>query len=266
MEFGRLLLAALLCVGVVACGIDETYTGLGKGALPGDPLNPREPAAACSSDPECTCNCNCTGGPAADVAEDVPLVVVDDLSGRSWRFDTLVLQGPFTGEVLGLLNDYFTKEIEKKGLNVLLDVLVDDRETGELTLRIGAGEVAGDAYRFLDDGSEVGCTLLGDSFSTVKPAFLVFPNAALKPPELPIRELKLDGTVAVDGSTLSQGKLIGALTVDEASGITVLGLPLDQFLEQSDIPPDLDLDEDGTKDAWEFRFDWTAAAITVKEP
>jgi hypothetical protein len=266
MGIGRLLFPALLLAGVASCGLDESYTGLGKGAMPGDPLNPGESPAACAEDPECTCNCNCTGGPVADAESDGPTVIVDDLSDIAWRFDTLVLLGPFTGEVLGLLNDYFTTELEKKGLNVLLDVLSDDRETGELLLRIGAGEVSGEAYRFLDDGSEVGCTLDGDVFSTVKSAFLVFPNAALKPPQLPIRELELSGTVAVDGAAISAGKLTGALTVEEAAAITVLGLPLDQFLEQSDIPPDLDLDGDKTMDAWRFEFDFTASATSIKEP
>jgi len=263
MGIARLLVSVLLVAGLASCGIDETYTGLGQGALPGDPLGQGEQPPVCTCEPEC--NCNCTGGPAADATEDVPLVVVDDLSARSWRFDSVILLGPFTGDVLGLLNDYFAKEVENKGLNVLLDVLLDDRLTGELSVRIGAGEVSGDGFAFLDAGSEVGCVLKGDHFDTDKSAFLVFPNAALKPPELPIRELKLSGVVAIDGGSIAEGKLIGALTVEEAADITVLGLALDQFLEQSDIPPDLDLDGDKTPDAWEFEFDWTATSTSIKE-
>ncbi|MBM4352655.1 MAG: hypothetical protein FJ109_02500 [Deltaproteobacteria bacterium] len=265
MGIPRPLSVALPFLGLLACGIDETYTGLGKGALPGDPLNPKGQKVECTGTSDCTCNCNCAGGPAADAIEDVPLVEVADLSDRAYRFDSLVLNGPFTGEVLKLLNDYFASEVEKKGLNVLLDVLLDDRDTGELTLRIGAGEASGDSFAFQDDGSEVGCILEGDRFTTAKSAFLVFPNAALKPPELPIRELELSGRVAVDGSAIAEGKLVGALTVKEAAGITVLGLPLDKFLEQSDIPPDLDLDGDKTADAWEFEFEWTAQAATIQE-
>ena len=74
----RVAAAIVLALGTItACDLDGTYTGLGDGALPGDPLNPWPMAATC----------DCAGGgacPTADVATgevDDGTLDVDDLIG-----------------------------------------------------------------------------------------------------------------------------------------------------------------------------------------
>ncbi len=258
----RKLVLLLVCFALhfAACGIDETYTGLGDGALPGDPLNPTSQPAACEVE------CNCTGGAVpTDVQVQPSDVVVASLAGRAFRISELILVGPFEGLVADTLNNYFVEQIAIDGLNVLFQVQSDDRESGALIFQLGAGEVAGDGYKFIDEGAPLNCVLQGDLFQSSEPSKLVLPNAALDPPTLPVNELDVAGVVSEDGTALTQGSLVGALTMEDGEAIKILSLPLATFLADAEIEPDLDLDQDGTMDAWAFEFTFLATEATVEE-
>jgi hypothetical protein len=247
------VVVAVLAVQLTACGIDETYTGLGDGALPGDPLNPIEQPAA-----------NCTEAAPSDVQVQPSDVVVATLAGRSYRISELTLVGPFEGLIADTLNNYFVEQIELNGLNVLLQVTSDDRESGELVFQLGAGDATEGGYAFVDAGEELKCVLQGDLFQSSEPSKLVLPNDSLDPPTLPVKELDVSGLVSVDGSALTQGSLVGALIMADGEAIKILGVPLATFLVDSEIPPDLDLDEDGTMDGWSFEFTFSALAASVE--
>ena len=243
------------------CGIDETYTGLGEGALPGDPLNPIDPVAEC---PDCpSCNCNCGTGPVADVAPEVHgAMSVDDLAGFAWRFDSLAMTEPLTGDLGDGVNDYFSKEIEEGNLNVLLLVDKDDRETGELIMQIGAAEAKGAGYAFSADAGELVCNLAGQRFTTEEPSLLDFPNDLFTPPVLPIKHLKLTGILEADGSAIGEGELDGVLLEEDAKEITFMGQDFATFLETGmKIAKNADVDGDGTMDGWQFLFDFSAAQV-----
>lgn len=254
-----LIVLAAIAVQFAACGIDETYTGLGDGALPGDPLKPVEQPATCEVE------CNCTGGSPSDVLTPSDVVVVD-LEGRTYRVSELTLVGPFEGFIAEALNNYFLEQIEVDGLNVLFQVMSDDRESGALIFQLGAGEVAGDAYRFVDAGEELKCVLQGDLFQSVEPSKLVLPNDVLDPPTLPVNELAVSGLVSEDGTVLTEGSLVGALTMEDGQAIKIMTEPLAEFMTNAEIEPDLDLDDDGTMDAWAFEFTFSALEASVVPP
>ena len=247
---------------VQGCGLDETYTGTGVGALPGEPLNPIPVEATIDGDAVCQCNCT-GGGSGGDLIAQVNDVVVADLSGRGYRIDSLVVTGPFKGLVADTLNDYFTTEIEANGLNVLFLVTTDNRDEGIVIFTLGAGEVDGDGYKFLPDPGSLNCTLNGDLLATAEPTELFIPNAALDPAELPVSKLEVTARLDLEGTVFTKGKLVGALTAENAAATKILGVPLNDFLAQSDIEPDLDLDNNGSPESWKFTFDFTAVEESV---
>lgn len=244
---------------VAACGLDETYTGLGKGALPGDPLNP-VPQPVLIDEDLFSCNCRGGGGPAADV----PLATVADLEGRAWRIETLKLKGPLEGFYQEQINEYFATELAAGTMNIVVAVKLDDRENGTLDLLAGSALVDGGGYKYDGDSAELVCDLTGDYFSTLETSALDIPNEMLDPPTLPIKQLRLSGVFDISGTAISGGKLTGALTKEDADGITLLG-PLSDLLIGLEYPMDLDLDEDDQMDAWLFEFSFGAAEVELKE-
>lgn len=265
---GRLRFLALCAVALAAaCGLEEFPTSMGEGALPGDPLNPRPGEGAVSCDVSVTCNC--TGGGGGDTTEppacDPVAFGVADLSGHAWRFDSLALTAPIPpGPIADGLNTYFSDEIAAGTLNVLLAVDADDRATCALTGRLGSGAADGDGHRFTGDPSAIALTLSATGFETAEPSALDFPNDALTPPVLPLRQVALGGRFAAEAGAIEEGTLVAALTVEDAAGITVAGAAFDGLLTRM-AAPDLDLDDDGTNDAWRFVGTFTATATTLAD-
>lgn len=240
-----LLLASL------GCGYEEAYTGMGDGAIPGDPLRPKGGT---------TCTCECKGGGS----EDDGRLDVDDLSGLAYRFDELVLSAPLTGQMADMLNGYFATEIAKGSdgaLSVLLVIEADDREAGALSARVGAGEGAGDdAYR-LPGGSPLELALTEARFRTTSEALLDFPSMV---GVLPIKKLRLGGLFSPDAATIGDGELVGVLLTEDAQQIPFGGGSFADLLESLRIPPD-HLDEEDQPDGWTFRGTFGAARITLAE-
>ena len=231
---------------VAGCGYDEEYTGLGEGLLVQE-----EPA----------CTCDCRGGGGEGEGEGGGTLDVDDLTGRLYRFGSLVLTAPITGPLADPLNGYFADEIEADNLHVLLSVTEHAGTT--LTFDVGPGESGDDGYRLGDAPSELLCEATGATWTTTTPARLDFPNALLDPPSLPIQELELGGRFDPTGETVSGGTLVGALTEEDAASITLMGTDFATFLTGLSLPPDLDLDGDGTEDAWRFVGTWDAARVAA---
>jgi len=259
------LLLVLLAISslVAACGADETYTGLGQGAIPGEPLFPHDAGASCPGRASCNCNCNC--GAADAGGADAHEVEVASLAGNGYRLDSLHMTAPLTGEIGKLLNDYFAEQVAGDDLNILLLVEDDDRETGQLAMRIGAGKADNGGFELEGEGSQLLCTLKGDTFSTVEPAFLEFPNGLLTPPRLPISQLDVSGKFAADGAFISAGKLAGALSVEDAKQLKLAGADFYSLLSGFNTLPDLDADDDGEADSWLFTFDFAAVRFVQDE-
>jgi len=246
-DFAMTCLAVCLLAG---CGLDENYTSLGDGALPGEPLNPIDRQV------ECTGVEACTADPGSNLPEPV------DLTGRAYRLDSLELMGPLDGLLLEMANDKFVEQLAADELNVLLQVVTDDREFDTLDMEIGGGAPLEQGYEFQGDRSPLFCSLTGPVFKTLQASALTFPTDLVNPPELPISNLKLSGSFSQDGSAVESGVLDGVLTRDDAGEVS-LGGPLDEMLEGSGIPADVDLDGDGEADGWRFVFHFTAAPIEV---
>lgn len=256
------LLVPLFLV-LAACGLDETYTGMGEGALPGDPLNPLP--GACSADCP-ACECNCTGGGPVDDAGpgDVGSLDVDDLTGTAWRIDELAFTAPLTGMFGDELNTVISDEIAAGNINVILHVTGDDRETGILEVAVGAAHAAGAEYSFSEDPADMVCALVGPRFTTEETGALTVPTDLMDPPALPISELLLSGTVAMDGAAVDAGVIDGVLTGEDAAGIKIAGVPLGDMLVGLQVPPDVDLDDDGTPESWRFLGGWSAVQVELK--
>lgn len=244
------------CLLVAGCGIEEYYTNMGDGALPGDPLNPEVPTVTCDN---ATCECECGGGTVTPTCADPAL---DDMTGKAYRFDSITLGAPLPTDLATMVNDMFLEgEVDNENLNVLLVVRTDDRDTGQLVMDFGPGEVSGDGYAFYEGSvNEMIGEICGTDIQTVEPADLILPIAALDPPELPLRALSITG--GVTGSGIADGEMQGALLKTDADTITVLSQPFSEFL--SEVPLDLDTDDDGTMDAWTFEGTFTAVEATVQ--
>ena len=257
------LLLLLAVLALAACGLDETYTGMGEGALPGDPLKPL--SSECGL--ECpACTCNCTGGGATDDAGsgDVGQLDVEDLTGTAWRIGTLTFSAPLTGLFGDELNNVITDEIEAGNINVILHVTGDDRETRILEIEVGAAAAAGADYSFSETPAEMSCILTGPLFTTDAAGALTVPTDLMDPPALPITALLLSGTIAMDGSGIDQGVLDGVLTGADAAQVQIAGVALGDMLIGLKVPPDVDLDEDGTAESWRFLGEFVAAQVGLK--
>lgn len=257
-------LAALFTLGLVpACGLDETYTGLGQGALPGDPLKPWPQAVVC----ECVGGGGCTTTDTATGEVDNGTLEVADLTGMGWRFDSLVETTPITGAFGDILNNYFRDNIANDSFNVLLLALADDRDAGTLELRVGAGVKGDDGYGMSEGAGTLACSLTGARFATTTPIQFDFPNAVLTPPVLPLQQVEVSGFLSPDAATLTEGRLVGALSEADAKLTKIANsmVMADLLTKTVKAPMDVDLDGDGTKDAWRFVFTFTAAAANVSE-
>ncbi len=247
------LVVALCCV-IAGCGVDENYTNLGDGALPGEPLNPIVQPVECTG-VETTCRTE----PGSNLPEPV------SLTGKAFRFDTMELTAPITGELGKNINGFFEEQLAADELNVLLTVVTDDREFHTLDMEIGAGTAGDSGYQFDGETSPLFCSLSGPVFKTLQPSFLPFPNELFDPPELPVSRLKLSGTFAQDGSSISSGVLDGVLTGEDAAEVKLLGVDMVTQFETMKIDPDVDSNGDGELDGWRFVFSFTAVPIEVAE-
>lgn len=259
MLFSRSLAAAVLILCSAGCGVDESHTGLGLGAVPGDPLYPADEA-----DGGTQVTCVCPGPACAADAEgaDVEVVELPDLTGNGYRFETLALTAPLTGEMAGMINDYFATEIAAENLNILLHVTTDDPASGDLVFAVGAGSKSDQGYSFGSDPGELTCALSGTKLETKSGTDLDFPNGLLDPPMLPITDLRIMGTFDAEGYALS-GTLEGTLTGPDAEAVKLLGTDFKTMLINFNAPPDLDTNDDGEADAWTFLFDFDAAQADV---
>lgn len=247
-----------------ACGLDETYTSMGQGALPGDPLKPIPVHAIV----DIQLDIQCMGPGQQDVEPESTPMNVENLEGYAWRFSELKLTKPLKGVLGDSVNKFFTDDIAANKFNVLLRAETDDRDARTLHFVVGpgtAGATDGE-YGFEGTPSELGCLLYGGRFETESPSFLAFatPAGVLDPPELPIRDLELSGVISPDGETIESGILVGVMTLEDAKKIKALGMPFDAVLEDSGVMPDLDLNTDGTMDAYGFKGTFAATKVTVK--
>ena len=256
--------AIVLALGfTTGCGLDDTYTGLGNGALPGDPLNPWPLAVTC----------DCAGGGACPTADgttgevDDGTLDVDDLTGLGWRFDAMVVTSPDLASFDGLLNGFFADSIANESLNVLLLALADDRDAGSLQLRVGAGTKDDDGYGMSSGAGTLDCALSGGRFATTEPIAFDFPNDVLTPPVLPLQQVTVTGLLDPDAASITEGELVGALSEADAEATKIANTMVmaDLLKDQVKAPMDVDLDGDGAPDAWRFVFTFTAAAATVSE-
>ena len=246
---------ALSLLSLSGCSVDEQYTGMGDEALPGSPLRQGDETPVCS----------CPGGGNGGGPADDPVLTAEDLTGLAFRFDSLELSQPLPGALGDALNRYFRDEIDKDTLNVMVHVTAEDREAGTMTLRVGAATAEDDAYRMAEGAGELGCTLTGARFETAEPGFLDFPNSLLVPPELPIRRLELSGLIAADASEITEGVLEGVLTEADAQEISLGGSSFDATLRAMNVALDVDVDGDGTPDAWAFVGAFTAKPAELLE-
>lgn len=258
-------LRALATLGLVfavaaGCGVDEYYTGLGDGALEGEPLHPETQAA--KDCPDCSCDCECTGGTTEPPAGcDQITFGVDDLATFAWRFTSLEITQPLPEVLLDMLNEALATDLEAGTLNIVLVVDTDDRPTCALTGRLGGAEVVGDDFAFAGDPSPITLSLYDSGFETADPSLLSFPYAILEPPAIPLQSVLLSGDLGGGATTITNGGLDAALSKADADTIVALGSSLGELL--SDIPLDRDLDDNGTMDAWGFKGIFSAEQVTV---
>jgi hypothetical protein len=248
-------IACLVLLGALACGLDEQYTGMGQGALPGDPLYPKD-VIAC-------------GTPAATDATNTPdisggTLSVADLNGYAWRFDSLVVTAPLQGMIASTVNGVISDKLGDDSINLLLVAGTDDRGAGTLAMTVGSATQSGTSWTLDGTGTSLPATLSGATFQTTTPGDLTIPLAGMFDPPatgLPIRQMKLTGRLAADASKIDPGALTGALTKADADVTKLGGTSLSDMLSQ--YPLNLDTDGDGTMDAWLFTGTFTAVEATL---
>ena len=77
-------------------------------------------------------------------------------------------------------------------------------------------------------------------------------------------ELRLIGVLEPDAGAISEGDLLGVLSAESAGEIKIAGQALGALLEGLEVPMDLDLDGDGTADAWQFVGSFTASRVELE--
>ncbi len=252
------VLAAVLCAGALAtCGLDEHYTGMGTGALPGDPLYPQPDATV-----------NCPPCQQQDViAGDLPQVT-DNLAGKAFRFDTLTLDKPLSADLAALVNPVVADQIGQELINLLLVVDTDDRDGGTLAARLGTGPkpAAAGAYAFGDAPKSISLAFANPAFqSAAETTLSITVEMGDDDLVLPVQALKLSGTISVDGTTITGGVLTGAITQEDGQKVAI---PLYETLENALLSQDPPIEPDTTvgpdaKPAWSFRGTFTAVSATV---
>jgi hypothetical protein len=253
---------SLLVVPLVlaACGIDEYYTGMGDKALPGEPLNPIKQDIICGTGPAVDATVTDTGAGT---------LTVDSLVPNGYRFGTLTLGQPLPNDPPLSIQDNVNKTVSEgiaaETINILLRVDGDDRVTKKLDMKVGAGSGKSPSYAFDGTPNLLPCSLDGARFTTDTPSVLTVRVELIDDPHLlPLKHLKLSGKFSPDGTAIAEGVLEGALTEADGKTVTVLGIGFADFLTQSSIPMDLDLDGNGTMDAWKFVGAYTATKTDVK--
>lgn len=245
-------LVALTSLAWSGCGIDEYYTGMGQGALPGDPLY-RVPDVFVA------------GGCGLAEANTAP-VAVPSLVGQAFRFDSLALTKPLPDSLSAMVNPVIQDQMDTAIINVLLVVDRDDRNSQEMTFRLGAADPAGEAFRLTGTPASTDATMVDGRFDfTGRGEVVISVDLGTEKLLLPVKAVELSGLIAPDGSQIGPGILKGALTEADAETVEILGSSLKDFLTGTNPPilPDLDLDEDGTNDAWLFEGCFTATPVTL---
>lgn len=242
------------CLVVTGCGLVDDYpTGMGQGALPGDPLYPKPDPGPSG----CTVVPDPGGG-------DVPDLAVADLSGRAWRFDALALGKPLTEDLLPLVNQVVSDQVSQQQLNLVLTVDRDDRESGSLEARVGTVTASGSAWAFAETPSVLALSLQKTRFSSTGDSALRISVAlGTDTLTLPIQALRLQGTFSEDASTIGEGSLSGAITVEDAESVAIpLYGTLKNLMETNEVPPDRTVGPE-KKPAWSFEATFSASKVDL---
>jgi hypothetical protein len=248
-------IALSLLVGIAACGLDEHYTGMGAGALPGDKLYPQ---------PDPGPN-PCQVTTDVPTSTDLPVVTVDSLAGKTYRFDSLALSKPLPEALAEMVNPFIVDQLTQELINVLLVIDTDDRTAETMGVRLGTGPKPATAgsYAFGDAPQTVTFTFENPGFISAAPTSLAisvsFGDSSLV---LPVKALTLKGTFKTDGTAIQGGTLVGAITeADATTAMTPLGSLADVLtLQNPPITPDTTVDG---QPAWSFEATFTAIEATV---
>ncbi len=269
-------LAALLVLEATGC--DEYYTGMGEKAL----MLPADE----SIDRNQNGNNNSNGNGADSGTADSEDALTTDITGYGYKLDTLLVTAPLSGDNAAMLNEFFSESIRDNTMNILMQVIEIGTEDGDgesnkgreakaeadsdlksansMLLQTGSGEYKADENRYATKGetSLIPCQLDGLTFTTTTPSDLPFNLSGLSTPLL-VEQLDINGTFASDGRQISTGSLVGILSVETAETVDMGGMSLKILLQLVNAAPDLDLDQDGTMDAWHFEGDYSAARVNM---
>ncbi len=251
--------AVLLTVAAGSCGLEHSYTGMGDGALPGDPNF--------TSD-ECVGHviCECVGGsPGEPPAEDCEESSLPSLAGATFRFTALEIGRPLPELFEEPVNEFLADDLDSLQTNILLLVETDERETHELEGVLITGEPGGAPHRVAGVPSPISMRLCGVRLETTAGAELAIPvgEGVLEPAELPLTDINLSGEIVDDGGGIISGELAAVLTGEAAAAIRAMGQPLGALLENLQSPPDLDLDGDGEYDSWRASGSFEAFRVEI---
>jgi len=177
----------------------------------------------------------------------------------------LALDGLFSNFLADALNENLADQLSEGTLNLLVAVVEDDRLSGSLTIAIGNAAAIDGGFRFESEPDPVPGAWHGARFETAEPTGLSLTVHAFEPPVLPLKYLRIQGYFEPDGSVLRAGTLNGCLTQKDAQVTTIMGMSLDDFLQQTDgRVMDIDTDTDGTMDAYSMHACFTAEMITLR--
>ena len=235
----RPLALVVLLVMVAACDTDEYYTGMGTGAIPGDPLYPKPGADA-------TC------ATVQDTAVADTTLTVADLKGFGWKFDSLKLTTP--ADLGPLVQGTLDQSIGDGSLVILLVVDSDDRSSGKLTVRLGPGKASGDGFAFDPAPTTQQFTLTGAAMASDTPFDLKVKLGL----QLSLSKVAITAHLSASGDAISSGTLAAVYALKDAQADG------NDALIKAAADPDLDLDSDGVKESWTIDADFTAATAKVQ--
>ena len=199
---------------------------------------------------------------------------VSDLTGTAFRLTELSMGNP-----TDTMNSVWEESLATDNLVVLLEVASHDIPGGKLSLRMGPGATTVEdvdgvptttELHFAPEPSEFLASLEGCEITFSEPTSLRLVTSAMNKP-LSIVGLTGKCTLTDGGKKVSSGYFSGGISetdiLDLCLSIPGLGVAnLHWYFNLANICPEVDLDEDGTADSYEFSAEFQGETTDLLTP
>lgn len=225
-------------------------------------------AVACeteSGDPAAGADVRADQGGGTDAVASCEAVA----EGQTFLFETLVLEYPDAEAMTMLLNDVWAADIAAGRLVFLYHLDAFEPATGGMVQSVGAGDEEEGTYAFSQAPQTAAAELDGCRFGATEETIITLDTPTTNIP-IPFVEATVHGTFTEGASAITDGRLFAAVRRTDVEALTfqVPGLgetALAPLFDAAEIPLEIDLDDDGTLDAYRVEGSYTARRLAPEE-